>query len=265
MVSSGVYRYFASRDEFLTALIMEAYDAIGAEADGHPTGMPERGTRPVAGDLPSDPPVGPGPSTRVGPRLRFTGPRLRGAARHVVPAQRVTGRWSPSPPMPHATAVSGAESRTCDVPARLATSSPDRRAIDGDGALTTDDLVRLLTAWSQVFGIISLELFGQTARAITAHEALFEATATTLGRLIGLVRAEPGAPSSPGDRRRPPVLGATSSAAGPPDKDTDDEPATSSPGSRTPAHTHRSSGSGAGTARRSWTSMPARSTPPRSS
>ena len=29
MVSSAVYRYFASRDELLTALIVEAYDSLG--------------------------------------------------------------------------------------------------------------------------------------------------------------------------------------------------------------------------------------------
>src|SRR5829696_4717316 len=33
MVSSGVYRYFASRDELLTALIVESYDALGAEVE----------------------------------------------------------------------------------------------------------------------------------------------------------------------------------------------------------------------------------------
>jgi len=33
MASSAVYRYFASRDELLTALIIEAYDAVGAAAD----------------------------------------------------------------------------------------------------------------------------------------------------------------------------------------------------------------------------------------
>ena len=42
MASSAVYRYFASRDELLTALIIDAYDAVGAaaeraasDADGH--------------------------------------------------------------------------------------------------------------------------------------------------------------------------------------------------------------------------------------
>ena len=33
MASSAVYRYFASRDELLTALIIDAYDALGAAAE----------------------------------------------------------------------------------------------------------------------------------------------------------------------------------------------------------------------------------------
>jgi len=33
MVSSAVYRYFASRDELLTALIVEAFDAVGENAE----------------------------------------------------------------------------------------------------------------------------------------------------------------------------------------------------------------------------------------
>jgi AcrR family transcriptional regulator len=33
MASSAVYRYFASRDELLTALIIDAYDAVGAKAE----------------------------------------------------------------------------------------------------------------------------------------------------------------------------------------------------------------------------------------
>ena len=33
MVSSAVYRYFPSRDELLTALIVDAYDAVGAAVE----------------------------------------------------------------------------------------------------------------------------------------------------------------------------------------------------------------------------------------
>jgi AcrR family transcriptional regulator len=35
MVSSAVYRYFASRDELLTALIIEAYDSLGEHTEAH--------------------------------------------------------------------------------------------------------------------------------------------------------------------------------------------------------------------------------------
>ena len=33
MVSSAIYRYFASRDELLTALILDAYNALGEAAE----------------------------------------------------------------------------------------------------------------------------------------------------------------------------------------------------------------------------------------
>src|ERR1700727_2412123 len=34
MVSSALYRYYPSRDDLLTALIIDAYDALGAAAEG---------------------------------------------------------------------------------------------------------------------------------------------------------------------------------------------------------------------------------------
>ena len=39
MASSAVYRYFASRDELLTALIIEAYDAVGEAAEQAAAGV----------------------------------------------------------------------------------------------------------------------------------------------------------------------------------------------------------------------------------
>ncbi|GLY00769.1 TetR/AcrR family transcriptional regulator [Actinoplanes sp. NBRC 101535] len=44
MASSAVYRYFASRDELLTALIIDAYDAVGERAEQ----AAERGATPLA-------------------------------------------------------------------------------------------------------------------------------------------------------------------------------------------------------------------------
>jgi AcrR family transcriptional regulator len=39
MASSAVYRYFASRDELLTALIIDAYDSVGATAEEAAAGI----------------------------------------------------------------------------------------------------------------------------------------------------------------------------------------------------------------------------------
>jgi AcrR family transcriptional regulator len=43
MASSAVYRYFASRDELLTALIIDAYDAVGAAAERAVAAEPDAG------------------------------------------------------------------------------------------------------------------------------------------------------------------------------------------------------------------------------
>src|SRR5256714_2079201 len=42
MVSSALYRYFASRDELLTALILDAYNAMGEAAERADAGVTER-------------------------------------------------------------------------------------------------------------------------------------------------------------------------------------------------------------------------------
>src|SRR5204863_3789612 len=42
MVSSALYRYFASRDDLLTALIIDAYDAMGEAAERADASVTER-------------------------------------------------------------------------------------------------------------------------------------------------------------------------------------------------------------------------------
>src|SRR5262245_49635169 len=43
MVSSAVYRYFPSRDELLTALIVDAFDAVGEAAEAADASVRDRG------------------------------------------------------------------------------------------------------------------------------------------------------------------------------------------------------------------------------
>src|SRR5580693_9793844 len=45
MASSAVYRYFPSRDDLLTALIIDAYDALGAAVESADSGQPRSDLR----------------------------------------------------------------------------------------------------------------------------------------------------------------------------------------------------------------------------
>ena len=52
---------------------------------------------------------------------------------------------------------------------------------------TTDDvLLAALAAWTQLFGHLSFELFGQTHGLIVDHEAFFRETSSLMGARIGL-------------------------------------------------------------------------------
>jgi AcrR family transcriptional regulator len=81
MVSSALYRYYPSRDDLLTALIIDAYDAIGEAAEQRHRRREARRSgrgrpRPLAGRLPRHPRLGARPPARVRADLRLPGPRL---------------------------------------------------------------------------------------------------------------------------------------------------------------------------------------------
>ena len=57
---------------------------------------------------------------------------------------------------------------------------------DPVGAIPPAALARALTAWTQLFGSISFELFGQTRNVITDHDALFETSTRAMAAHIGL-------------------------------------------------------------------------------
>ena len=236
---------------------------------GRPPACPQRSTRPVGGDVPSRAQVGRGPSPRVGAGLRFAGARLRGAAGHDRPrparhqgAGRRRRRCRPRRRPPGA---GGRPRRRAGEAGHRA--APDRRRHrrrrrpdDGRPRPAADRLVAGVR--DHLPGAVRADRrgdhrprgavrsdgddLGATGRA--ACDAERRRTVVALATAGGLL-----------------VLGATSAVAGPPDTDTDATRRRSSPGSRTPAPTHRWSGSGAGTARRTWTSLRDPSTPTRSS
>lgn len=184
MASSAVYRYFPSRDDLLTTLIIEAYDALGAAAeradrqDGDPRTRWQavcRATRAWALTHPHEyalvygSPV-PGyaapqstvePAARVGALLcRIVADGV--AAGLVGPAADPGGLGSTLVP---------------DVAARIGLP---------DGAPGLALAGRAIMAWTSLFGLISFELFGHTHNVVADHERYFALATDRLASQLGL-------------------------------------------------------------------------------
>lgn len=187
MVSSALYRYFPSRDELLTALIVDAYDAIGevAEAAFAKAGATDplrtwgevcRAVRAWALDHPHEyaliygSPV-PGydaPQDTVAPASRVALVLLA-----VVEAAHAAG------------GLVGPDLSTEDCDSIVAEEV--RRLIGGpDRTLPGGAAPRLAASWAQLFGLISFEVFGQFNRVIDDRDTLFEKAVVTLAHQVGL-------------------------------------------------------------------------------
>ncbi|WP_299541585.1 TetR/AcrR family transcriptional regulator [uncultured Streptomyces sp.] len=190
MVSSALYRYFPSRDELLTALIVDAYDALGeaaetarASAAGSSGPYPARWTavtcavrawalaHPHEYALLYGSPV-PGysaPQDTVGPASRV-GLTLIGLVREAHAAGRA------------------------EVPPLGATAAAEAARMAGDLApdLPPATVAALVAAWAQLFGLLSFELFGQFHRVVEDRDAFFARATGELARTVGLTTGEDG-------------------------------------------------------------------------
>ncbi len=198
MVSSAVYRYFASRDELLTALLVLAYDDLGAATERADAAVADRddfqarwfaslrGIRRWALANPGDyallygSPV-PGyaaPQTTVEPAVRVILVILRivteghAAGAIVVPASSDVGSDGGPGDAALAHAVGGAVQFV-----------RSRGLVDGEVPLEL--VVRTLIAWTTVFGTISFELFGHLVGSVTDTDAYFDLLADRLFRDLG--------------------------------------------------------------------------------
>ncbi|MEU9005749.1 TetR/AcrR family transcriptional regulator [Streptomyces sp. NPDC059982] len=184
MVSSALYRYFPSRDELLTALIIDAYDSLGAAAEAADAAALTAGDPPRArwtavcravrawalahpheyalvygSPVPgySAPPDTIGPASRVAFVLIGI---LRAA--HA-------GRGLALPPLPAALRPEAA-----------------RMAADFAEGLPPEVAAALVAAWAQLVGLVSAELFGQFNRVVEERDAFFAHAADQLAHAVGL-------------------------------------------------------------------------------
>ncbi|MGK5444847.1 TetR/AcrR family transcriptional regulator [Micromonospora sp. URMC 105] len=186
MVSSAIYRYFPSRDELLTALILEAYDALGDAVESADAGADRqdlRGRWHAACRAARDWALA-HPAEYA---LLYGSPVPGYAAPDdtVLPAQR-----------PPVTLVGILRDGLAD--GRLAAPAdelpePVRADLAEIGAglfpgLPESLLARGMAGWTQLFGLINFELFGRLDRAVPHRDEYFDHQTGLMADFIGLPR-----------------------------------------------------------------------------
>lgn len=185
LVSSAVYRYFASRDDLLTALIIDAYNDLGAFveraesavdrpdllgrflATGH--GAREWALRnPHEYALTYGTPV-PGyaaPQDTVGPASRITMLLIR-----ILIDGHASG------------AIAAVPDDTLDREVDREMSRLTSIAAPG---LPPAILARGMIAWTEIFGAVSFEVFGRLDTLVSDRRAWFEYQLRSMAHLVGL-------------------------------------------------------------------------------
>jgi AcrR family transcriptional regulator len=217
MVSSALYRYFPSRDDLLTALIIDAYDAIGSAAEEALTATDE------AADGKA---VGRSAPHRAAPVDRWVA-ICRAARDWAVahPHEYALIYGSPVPGYAAPEATIGPASRVAlalltvvrEAQTDGLLGAPPGRPLAGpvhaDSARLAAELApdlpipviaALIAVWAQVFGIVSFEVFGQFNRVVEARGPFFEHAAAALAAQVGLLSDDriPVTPATPGGPQR---------------------------------------------------------------
>src|SRR5580692_1284621 len=187
MVSSALYRYFASRDELLTALIIDGYNALGDATEAADAAVAER--------------------TDLRSRWLAAARAIRGWALDR-PAEYALLFGSPVPGYAAPQDTIAAAARTPAVLVGILADGFAAGALPASGPGTAQlpdalhaDLARVrdaispglpeelllgMTSWVQLFGVVSFELFGQFNNVIEARDEFFDRQVGLMSDLLGL-------------------------------------------------------------------------------
>jgi AcrR family transcriptional regulator len=189
MVSSALYRYYASRDDLLTALIIDAYNDLGETVETADAAVTDR--------------------SQLRERWLAATRAVRGWAL-ANPAEYALLYGSPVPGYAAPTDTIAAAARTPVVLARILadgfaaghvtepgymSSTPMPTAVRADMARARGDIapdlpdelmLAAISGWIQLFGAVSLELFGQFNNVIDARAEFFDRQMELMADLMGL-------------------------------------------------------------------------------
>jgi AcrR family transcriptional regulator len=188
MVSSALYRYFASRDDLLTALILDGYNSLGEAAEAADATVTDRAqlrarwlsaTRAVREWALSNPAEY---ALLYGsPVPGYAAPQdtVAAAARTpVVLARILADGWASG-----AVAAPGLRSSPLPDPVRADMARAGAQIAPG----VPEELFHTgLTCWVHVFGLVSFELFGQFNNVIDARAEFFGQQMELMADLMGI-------------------------------------------------------------------------------
>src|SRR4051812_32895213 len=183
MASSAVYRYFPSRDELLTRLIVDGYDQLGEAAE--------------TADDAAAPPLD---RWLAVCRAVRTWARAHPHEYALLYGTPVPGYQAPRDTVQAASRVGmvlgrilGDAARDGALPPAAGERDPglvsdDAVAVLGGEHPSLDDAVRMraLLAWSSLYGTVSFELFGHFVGSVADGDRYFDRAMDELARLIGL-------------------------------------------------------------------------------
>ncbi|MBM7776278.1 AcrR family transcriptional regulator [Actinokineospora baliensis] len=175
MVSSALYRYFPSRDDLLTALIIDAYNALGDAVE-----KADHGATPAE-------------------RWRNACTAIRTwALAHRHEYALIYGSPVPGYQAPKATVAPAVRAPTVLLGIALAAEAPDSglpenlwEQLNGVlGAiaveLPTGAMARVMVAWTQLFGMVSFELFGQLVGSADPADEFFGYAVDRMAEFVGV-------------------------------------------------------------------------------
>ncbi|MFJ5847797.1 TetR/AcrR family transcriptional regulator [Streptomyces sp. NPDC092903] len=188
MVSSALYRYFPSRDELLTALIVDAYDSVGEAAEtAHRTAAPD----------------GSAPAAHLARWVAVACAVRDWALAHPHEYALIYGSPVPGYTAPQATIAPASRVGLVlvavveDAHREAGLALPplteelrpeaERLAAELAPGLPPAVAVPIVAAWAQLFGLVSFEIFGQFDRVVEARAAFFRQSVEELGRSVGLL------------------------------------------------------------------------------
>jgi AcrR family transcriptional regulator len=195
MVSSGIYRYFKSRDDLLTALIIDAYNALGDEVESAEARCERadfsgrwaaccHGVRNWALRQPHEYALiygSPVPGYRAPEDTNDPASRVTLAIVAIIREAATAGALrSPFDPA------------MAPVLSKAAAAEAQHVATQGLVGIPDDAIVRAVVAWTQLFGTVSFETFGRFTDIVDDLDALFAQSVVEMAAFIGFTDSNAG-------------------------------------------------------------------------